>query len=85
MNSLVAIHYPSIISITETLLDSNFPSSLSQLNSYDIYCRDRNSHGGEILIDVKKLINLLKIDYESKSEHIAFDVCLSRTMRFVVA
>ena len=85
LNSLVAIHSPSIIAITETWLDSEFPSSLLQLDSYDIYRHDRDSHGGGVLIAVNKLINSSRVDFESQSELVSVDVNLNRTIRLIVA
>lgn len=84
-NSLVSIHSPSIIAITETWLDSEFPSSLLQLDSYNIFRQDRDSHGGGVLIAVNKLIHSSRVDIDSQSELVAVDVYFNRTIRFVVA
>jgi len=84
-NSLVSYHSPSIIAITETWLDSEFPSSLLQLDSYNIFRHDRDSHGGGVLIAVNKLNHSSRVDIDSQSELVAVDVYFNRTVRFVVA
>ena len=51
--ALVDTYKPDIINATETHLDSSVFSAELGLDNYDVFCKDRNIHGGGVLIAVK--------------------------------
>ena len=58
--------------ISETKIDSSFPTAQFHINGFTTYRRDRNENGGGLLLFVKEDIpsNLLRIDSEIEAFYI---------------
>ena len=64
---MMGITYPyDIIAVTETLLDSNIDDSEFAPHSYSVFRRDRNRHGGGVMIFVRNHIPVFRrFDYRN--------------------
>src|SRR6185312_13310425 len=70
----VETHDPDIILGCETWLDDSIPDSLYFPNSYQVFRRDRNSHGGGICICVKQQLNATLVSVHKELEIMWVDI-----------
>lgn len=84
LSDLIRHHDPSIIALTETWLNSEFPSSALSLQSYSVFRRDRNSHGGGVLMAVKHPIKASPVTCDSEFEILAVDLLLTVKVRYIL-
>ena len=69
-----------LVSISETKLDDSFPSAQFRTDSYFLFRRDRNKHGGSLAVFVKggllpKRINELE---SNKIEILAVEININK-------
>ena len=72
IDNFLNMHDFDIISLNETKLDSSVPKSFYVNDKYNILRRDRNRHGGGVLVLVKRSYNLVKVNYFDDFEAIYF-------------
>ena len=56
VSKILTSHYVDILCISETKLDDSFPSSQFSGADYKIHRKDRNAHGGGLLVYVRSSI-----------------------------
>lgn len=72
-------HQFDVIAVTETFLDQSIPDVLICPNGYTIFKKDRNHHGGGILVLVKSsIVSFHPKDFESDCEMLWIELLTSR-------
>ena len=73
--AIPSAHQPDIVAITETFLDDEITDSEILTNSYSVFRRDRNRHGGGVMALVKDSISTTRRgDLENTSELIWLEI-----------
>ena len=69
-----------IFLISETKIDSSFPTAQFHMNGFNTYRRDRNENGRGLLFYMRKDIpsNLLRIDSEIEAFYIELNIRIKR-------
>ncbi len=75
LEALLSAHQPDIVAITETFLDEEINDPEIVSNSYTVFRRDRNRHGGGVRALVKDSISATRrADLENSSELIWIEI-----------
>ena len=78
-------HQPNVVAIQETKIDSSIATSelFPETCPYNVYRKDRNIHGGEVMLLVHKDISHMPItELENDSESIWVKVFANETLLF---
>ena len=84
--SFLDFHQPHIVAIQETKIDSSIATSelFPEACPYSVYRKDRNIHGGGVVLLVHKDISHMPItELENDSESIWVKVFTNKTSHFV--
>ena len=82
--SLISLHSPSVVALTETWLSKEHPSSLLSLSGYDVYRRDRSEKGGGVLLAVKTSVKSHFVSASDQVEILTVDVQFNSRVRVIV-
>ena len=65
-----------ILLISETKIDSSFPTAQFHIDGYTIYRRDRNENGGSLLLYIRDDVpsTLLKIDPNFEAFYVELNI-----------
>ena len=86
MQALVTVHDPHIISITETWLDNTIRDVTLGLMGYKVFRRDRNAHGGGVLLAVKESLFPTFSSTHDSCEVIAVNITVdNRVIKIITA
>ena len=88
MLAFLDFHQPHVVAIQETKIDSSIATSelFPETSPYSIYRKDRNIHGGGVMLLVHKDISHMHItELESDSESIWVKVFANKTSHFVAS
>ena len=76
--TFICAHLFDVVSVTETFLDQTIPDALVVLDGYTVFRRDRNWHGGGLLVLVKtSFISSCRRDLESDCEMLWLELLTS--------
>ena len=78
---LISIQRPHIVFLVETWLSCDIPSSVLGLTDYVIYCKDRATRGGGVLIAIRNDIRHICLENETDCELLEIDVLLSKSIK----
>ncbi len=68
LKSFISEDLFDIIVLSETKIDDGFPNSQFYINGYKMLRKDRNRHGGGLLIYVRRELTMCRLrDYECKN------------------
>ena len=88
INSIRDFHQPHVVDIQETKIDSSIATSelFPETCPYSVYRKDRNIHGGGVMLLVHKDISHMPItELENDSESIWVKVFANKTSHFVAS
>ena len=74
LSSLCSIHSPDLVCIVESWLSSDITNLDTALNNYYLFCRDRNRHGGSIVIYIRSHLIASEIPLPSEIELLLLSV-----------
>ncbi len=75
LKALLSAHQPDIVAVTETFLDEEINDPEIVSNSYTVFRRDRNRHGGGVMALVKDSVSAThRADLENSSELIWIEI-----------